>query len=190
MVLLVLALMSSTPSAVFGFGRTLPRFPPPPALQTLPLPVKLAGGLFLFVSSVKRQDKALCQEILSLAETTLRQDPLIQMELGSGLEAGGVFASATASCTVNHQDCNCNMKQFVCEFQLQGGNSWAQARAYGVKRLSSSSSVQQQQRQLAELVTLQVANMDASLNGGWAEIPILQQQKKTEEEEMDDSPTL
>jgi hypothetical protein len=131
--------------------------PPPPPLKSLPLPAKLAGGLFLFRTSVKRNDKALCDEILDLAQAQLRFDPLISMELGAGLEAGGVFASNSNASSQQQ-----NIRQLVMEFQINGGNSWAQARVHGIKVGSAP----------ARLVSLEVANMDASLMGGFAKVSL------------------
>jgi hypothetical protein len=139
-----------TPSAL---GLVLP---PPPPLKSMPLPAKLAGGLFLFQTSVKRSDKALCDEILELAQAQLRVDPLILMELGAGLEAGGVFASNSSA---SQQQ---NVRQLVMEFQINGGNSWAQARVHGIKVGSAPT----------RLVSLEVANMDASLFGGFAKVSL------------------
>jgi hypothetical protein len=130
--------------------------PPPPPLKSMPLPAKLAGGLFLFQMSVKRSDKALCDEILELAQAQLRIDPLIAMELGAGLEAGGVFASNSSA---SQQQ---SLRQLVMEFQINGGNSWAQARVHGIKVGSAP----------ARLVSLDVANMDASLMGGFAKVSL------------------
>ena len=59
--------------------------PPKPPLNSLPLPAKLAGGLFLFQTSVTKRDKELSREILLKAQDILRRDPLISMELGTGI---------------------------------------------------------------------------------------------------------
>ena len=133
-----------------------PRLPDPPTLKPMALPVKLAGGLFLFQKSVKPSDKDLCKQLLKQAEQVLRQDALIGMELGRELEAGGVFQSTSYRSTGLHQ--------LVAEFQINGGNSWAQARMYGAQ--------QEDEGDVPRLISLQVANMDASLNGGWSDVPV------------------
>jgi hypothetical protein len=76
-----------------------------PALKPPALPVKLAGGLFLFATSVPKERKAVCENLQSLAERALRTDPRITMELGMGIEAGGIFASASSgdACVINFQ---------------------------------------------------------------------------------------
>jgi hypothetical protein len=119
--------------------------PPPPSLRSIPLPAKLAGGLFLFQMSVKRNDRPLCDEILAAAQAKLRADPLIVMELGMGLEAGGVFSSSASQ-----KD---SIRQLVMEFQINGGNSWAQAKVHGIKKDEAP----------VQLVLLEVSNMDAAL---------------------------
>jgi hypothetical protein len=131
-----------------------PQSPPPPQLNSLPLPAKLAGGLFLFQRSIKPKDRKLSEEILQLSQTILRSDPLISMELGSGLEAGGVFSSSSSNDGKIHQ--------LVMEFQINGGNSWAQARVHGVKILNDA----------AFLKSLEVSNMDAALMGGSVQVTI------------------
>ncbi|KAL7516295.1 hypothetical protein ACHAWF_000040, partial [Thalassiosira exigua] len=101
--------------------------PPPPQLKSPPLPAKLAGGLFLFRTSVKEHDEELSDAIRARAEDVLRNDPLITMELGTGIEAGGVFSSSSSIADGVHQ--------IVMEFQLEGGNSWAQCRCHGVRHV-------------------------------------------------------
>ncbi len=141
--------------------------PPKPVLKSIPLPAKLAGGLFLFQTSVKKRDKQLSQEMLLMAEEILRKDPLIGMELGPGLEAGGIFSSSSSI-----ED---GIHQLVMEFQINGGNSWAQCRCHGLKfegRQNQSSSDIEQDDGTAKLVSLSVSNMDAALNGGWVEVAV------------------
>ena len=133
--------------------------PPIPVLKSIPLPAKLAGGLFLFQTSVKGRDKELSKEILTLAEEVLRRDPLIGMELGPGLEAGGIFSSSSSIESGVHQ--------LVMEFQLNGGNSWAQCRCHGLKYINNDNCNSQDS---VELISLSVSNMDAAFNGGWAEV--------------------
>jgi hypothetical protein len=129
-----------------AFGLTLPS---PPKLQKIPLPAKLAGGLLLFRMSVKRKDKVLVNDILQEAQERLRQDPLILMELGWGLEVGGVFSSSSSSFSTD----NGEIRQVVMEFQINGGNSWAQATVHGVKIGMGP----------VRLLSLDVSNMDAAL---------------------------
>lgn len=130
--------------------------PPAPPLKSIPLPAKLAGGLFLFQTSVKKRDKDLSRQILNQAQEILRRDPLIGMELGAGLEAGGVFSSSSSVQGGFHQ--------LVMEFQINGGNSWAQCRVRGVDKVDENLGVQ--------IVSLSVSNMDAALNGGWADVTL------------------
>ena len=88
--------------------------PSRPVLKPPPLPVKLAGGLFLFATSVPAAEKQRSADLQRLAQSALRNDPRVTMELGPGIEAGGVFASAATP------DALC------LNFQVQGGNAWAE----------------------------------------------------------------
>lgn len=131
----------------------IPRYPPPPKFIPKPLPVLLGGGLFLFSRSVRGQDKPFANELLRQAQVVLRKDATIGMELGQGVETGGVYASQFAQ--------NGGYDQLVLQFQIEGGNAWAQGVAYGVR-----------QKDTVQLVSLEVANMDASINGTPFEIEI------------------
>ena len=113
-----------------------------PELTNVPLPAKLAGGLFLFAASVPRRDRALADELLGLAKVALNNDPAVTSELGYGLEPGGVYASARAG------------DRLALQFQIQGGNLWAQGTARGVQTADGV--------QLAELY---VTNMDGAMMG-------------------------
>ena len=141
-----------------------------PTLKTIPLPFKLLGGLFLFAGSVKDTDKKFSKNMLQKAEEILRIDPLISMELGLGIEAGGIFASSIS--TQHHYQI------MIMEFQLNGGNSWAQARVCGIQKINTPPDVLNGQKpgndndNEIQLISLGVANMDASLNGGWAEVKL------------------
>ena len=127
--------------------------PPRPALRELPLPAKLAGGLFLFKTSVPAADRPLAGKLLDAAQSALRSDPRVTMELGSGLEAGGVFASAASSGAGSD---GADERRLVLQFQVNGGNAWAQATAFGVSRDSGST---------VELLDLTIANMDQAMMG-------------------------
>mmetsp|Transcript_10001 Transcript_10001/g.21135 ORF Transcript_10001/g.21135 Transcript_10001/m.21135 type:complete len:200 (-) Transcript_10001:114-713(-) len=131
--------------------------PPPPPLQTKALPVMLAGGLFLFGSSVDKRDRAFADEVLSLAQDALRMDPAVSMELGQGVEAGGVYASSRSTAT---DGAGREVDQIALQFQVEGGNAWAQAVAYGVRYETTGNSNND-----VRLVSLQVANMDATMSG-------------------------
>ena len=61
----------------------LASMPPRPALRSLPLPAKLAGGLFLFKTSVPAADKPFAGKLLVEAQQALRDDPRVTMELGA-----------------------------------------------------------------------------------------------------------
>lgn len=154
--------------------------PPKPPLNSLPLPAKLAGGLFLFQTSVTKRDKELSREILLKAQDILRRDPLISMELGTGLEAGGVFSSSGSVENGVHQ--------LVMEFQLNGGNSWAQCKCHGLKYIgdndnSSSNTLRGVEENALQMISLSVSNMDAALNGGWAEVTLSQTNGQSDEED-------
>ena len=116
--------------------------PDRPALRPPPLPIKLAGGLLLFGTSVPAQSKVQAQELQELAQRALRSDPRVTMELGMGIEAGGIFASAASE------------DGLVINFQINGGNSWAECTAFG--KCGGES---------VELIDLTVANMDAAMSG-------------------------
>ena len=60
----------------------------------------LAGGLFLFAASVPRSRREFASELLGLAQQALRSDPTVSMELGMGVEAGGVYASSSGRALV------------------------------------------------------------------------------------------
>lgn len=132
-------------------------FPEPPALKTLPLPVILAGGLFLFRSSVKPQNREFADELLAVVQRTLRADPVVSMELGQGIETGGVYASTATSTEMNDSDGKKQVDQLVLQFQINGGNAWAQGVACGLKDSDTDSNVR--------LVSLEIANMDAMMFG-------------------------
>ena len=121
---------------------------PWPELNQIPLPAKLAGGLFLFASSVPRRDYALADEVLGLAQIALNDDLAITSKLGYGLEPGGVYASAADG------DYEAG-RRLVLQFQIQGGNLWAQGTARGVR--SAAGAVQ--------LCELYVTNMDGAMMG-------------------------
>ena len=57
--------------------------PPRPALRSLPLPAKIAGGLIFFKTSVPAADKPLADKLLVEAQRALRSDPRVTMELGA-----------------------------------------------------------------------------------------------------------
>eukprot|EP00984_Skeletonema_dohrnii_P032347 scaffold26327_cov72-Skeletonema_dohrnii-CCMP3373.AAC.1 len=75
------------------------------------------------------------------------------MELGPGIEAGNVYASSKG--TVGDVD------QLVLQFQINGGNAWAQGITYGVEDENG-----------LRLVALEVANMDAVLNNQSFQVPL------------------
>eukprot|EP00979_Chaetoceros_neogracilis_P002002 scaffold361_cov265-Chaetoceros_neogracile.AAC.12 len=131
--------------------------PPAPTLISPALPIKLLGGLVLFGTSTSKRDKSLTKQLLLKAQEILERDPLICMELGRGLEAGGVYCSSSSIQGGVHQ--------LVMEFQLNGGNSWAQCRCHGFQILKDDVD-------LVEVVSLKVSNMDAALNGGWVDLSI------------------
>jgi len=99
------------------------------------------------------------------------------MELGLGLEAGGVFSSSSSSSSISSSTSIENgeeeeeeiqenavilVRQLLLEFQINGGNSWAQCRCHGLKIGEDE----------MQMVSLGVSNMDAALNGGWAEVTL------------------
>jgi len=127
--------------------------PPPPELNRVPLPAMLAGGLFLFATSVPSSQRSRADKLLRLAQEALRSDPVVTMELGPGIEAGNVYASSKG--TVG------NVDQLVLQFQINGGNAWAQGITYGVEDENG-----------LRLVALEVANMDAVLNNQSFQVPL------------------
>jgi hypothetical protein len=140
--------------------------PPPPNFVPKPLPVLLGGGLFLFRNSVQKQDKEFAQELLLQCQVALRACPTVAMELGQGMECGGVYASQSGE-TSN------NIKQLVLQFQIEGGNAWAQGVAYGIKLPAAQQDEDASDETAAvQLVSLEVANMDASMNGTPLEVAV------------------
>ena len=123
----------------FSLGMTLPTRP---VLKPPALPLKLAGGLFLFASSVPPQRREASESVLRLAETALRADPRVTMELGMGIEAGGVFGSSSTDDAI------------VLNFQVNGGNAWAEATAFAWLQPDGP-----------QLLDLTIANMEATVTG-------------------------
>ena len=68
-------------------------------------------------------------------------------ELGYGLETGGVYSSAADGDSE---------RRLSLQFQIQGGNLWAQGTARGIRRDPSAP---------AELLELSVTNMDGAMMG-------------------------
>jgi hypothetical protein len=129
--------------------------PPPPAFKPKPLPVILAGGLFLFGSSVNPNDRKLVDKLLVCVQRVLDKDPTITMALGQGTTTGGVYSSLRETSPDG-------IEKIIAQFQIEGGNVWAQGIAYGTLEVDSA----------VRLLSLQVANMDASLNGTPFFVPI------------------
>mmetsp|Transcript_45289 Transcript_45289/g.95018 ORF Transcript_45289/g.95018 Transcript_45289/m.95018 type:complete len:212 (+) Transcript_45289:97-732(+) len=148
--------------------------PPPPELKRTPLPVMLAGGLFLFATSVSPSQKNFANRLLALSEEALRTDPTVVMELGTGIEAGGVYASSSGTAVYAGN----TVDQLILQFQINGGNAWAQGVAYGI--------VPSGQQGEATLLNLEVANMDAVLNGQSFQIPLKQISDDTNKAGADD----
>jgi hypothetical protein len=88
------------------------------------------------------------------------------MELGMTLEAGGVYTSSYSK-QKSEELGGGILEQLVLQFQINGGNAWAQGVAYGV-RISNGEETDQEVR----LVCLKVANMDAVLNGQSFRVPL------------------
>mmetsp|Transcript_13877 Transcript_13877/g.20480 ORF Transcript_13877/g.20480 Transcript_13877/m.20480 type:complete len:205 (-) Transcript_13877:372-986(-) len=159
---------TSTTTILFGSRP----FPPLPEFVPKPLPLLLGGGLFLFRSSVKPEDRQLANELLKLAESAMRADPTIAMELGQGVEAGGVYFSQKTTYQGIYD-------QMVLQFQIEGGNAWAQGVAYGI---------QDADNKIIQLVALEVANMDASMNGTPIEVCI--KKKRIPDNQDEDQKTM
>jgi hypothetical protein len=141
-------------------------FPPPPKLNLTPLPLMLTFGLFLFATSVPSSQQSFATALLKLCESALRSDPTVTMELGMTLEAGGVYTSSYSK-QKSEELGGGILEQLVLQFQINGGNAWAQGVAYGV-RISNGEETDQEVR----LVCLKVANMDAVLNGQSFRVPL------------------
>ena len=139
--------------------------PPPPEFRPKPLPVILGGGLFLFATSVPSASRDFADELLTQCQDALRADPTIGMELGQDIETGGVYASKTATTVLQQDNTPTNIEQLVLQFQIEGGNAWAQGIAYGIRRQLSEASITSPSINSVPLVSLEVANMDASMNG-------------------------
>lgn len=131
----------------------------------------LAGGLFLFASSVPRSQKKFASELLGLAQQAMRSDPTVSMELGMGVEAGGVYASSSGRALVEGGGGARTLEQLVLQFQITGGNAWAQGVAYGVREVVSLGGGAGDGGQV-HLLALEVANMDAVLNGESFQVPM------------------
>ena len=127
----------------FSVIAALGTMPIRPALKPPPLPFKLVGGLFLFGTSVPQEKKSLAAELQGLTERALRADPSVTMNLGMGLEVGGIFASEITD------------DALVINAQITGGNLWAECTAFGAVRDDGS----------VELIDVKIANMDAAMMG-------------------------
>ena len=169
------ATTSTIPPSSSTLLQAVPKPPPPPDFRPKPLPVLLGGGLFLFRANHRGkspEDRRVVETLLQQAQDALRQDPTVTLELGSGVEAGGVYASQKT-----HRG---DWDQLVVQFQIQGGNAWAQGVAYGVRSTISNNN---NNNNKIRLVSLEVANMDASMNGTPLEVPIRVIEEEEEEEE-------
>ena len=144
--------------------------PPAPDFNPKPLPIILAGGLFLFGSSVKPKDRPFANELLSCAQKVLQTDPTMTMELGQGIETGGIYSSLRGTTRDG-------IEQLVLQFQIEGGNVWAQGIAYGIKQSRDDNPA------ALQLVSLQVSNMDASMNGTPFNIPVPTAERGSQESE-------
>jgi len=164
----------------------IPQFvsPPPPDFRPKSLPIILAGGLLLFASSpVSEKNKPFAKELLQQAQNALNADPTITMELGQNLEAGGIYAAEFATrTTTTGAGTRQQVDQLVLQFQIEGGNAWAQGVAYGIQtpnnddKDEASSDSDNKSDPNVQLVSLEVANMDASINGTPLNIPIVPRQ--------------
>lgn len=121
----------------------------------------LSAGLFLFPNAVAAAHRPMAQALLAAAQTAMRADPVLTMELGQTMETGGVYASTFAR---NDSD---GVQQLVLQFQIEGGNAWAQGIAYGIQPSSGDGG-----GGVVQLVSLQIANMDASMSGTSYEVPL------------------
>ena len=184
--------------------------PPPPELNRLPLPAMLAGGLLLFATSVPPPQREFATQLLQQAEQALRSDPTVAMELGMGIEVGGIYASSFATTTTITSTTGTSttgtsaavgqnsrvaephnrVEQLVVQFQITGGNAWASGVAYGMRQRRESAAAGNENGAASaaaeggrssgragnagevQLVSLEVANMDAVWNGVSFEVPL------------------
>jgi len=92
------------------------------------------------------------------------------MELGTGIEAGGVFASSYIDGTGSGDSSGDASRgertadRLVLQFQINGGATWAQGVAYGVMDRNGCGEDGDDDDDVT-LLALEVANMDAVLNG-------------------------
>jgi uncharacterized protein YjeT (DUF2065 family) len=135
--------------------------PPPPDLKRTSLPAMLAGGLFLFATSVPSEQRKFADELLQLSEDALRSDPTVTMELGMGIEFGGVYASSYAPYS---KECITFEDRLVLQFQINGGNAWAQGVTFGAREINTGK---------VRLLALEVANMDAVLSDQSFKVPLM-----------------
>jgi len=162
---------SSSKNDVMSFLSSLP---PPPELKILPLPIVLAGGIFLFGTSVKSSDKQFAATLMKQVEPVLRYDPTVSMELGQGIETGGIYSSVCVRDVPllksplsllddsTQGTSNSEVDQIMLQFQITGGNAWAQGIVYGIRESNNN----------VRMVSLEVANMDAVMNGRSFSVPI------------------
>jgi uncharacterized protein YjeT (DUF2065 family) len=144
---------NATPQAAY--------IPPLPDLKRVSLPAMLAGGLFLFATSVPSAQRQFADELLELSEEALRSDPTVAMELGMGTESGGVYASSYAPYS---NECKTFEDRIALQFQINGGNAWAQGVAFGAREINTGR---------VRLLALEVANMDAVLSDQSFQVPLL-----------------
>ena len=140
--------------------------PPPPKLNRASLPAMLAGEIFLFATSVPPTQRNFADELLKQSQEALRCDPTVSMELGMGIESGGIYAASyTPNCKEDTKFRSKNVDRLIIQFQIDGGNAWAQGVAYGIQECDRPNKVQ--------LLMLEVGNMDAVLNGKSLMIPLV-----------------
>ena len=97
---------------------------PPPELKRVSLPAMLAGGLFLFAASVQSSQRSRAEIMLRLTQEALRSDPAVTM-------ARPWYRSW--QCVRFWNNKVVNVDQLVMQFQINGGNTWAQGVLYGVE---------------------------------------------------------
>lgn len=83
-----------------------------------------------------------------------------------GIEAGGIFSSSHTCGGGGAVYRGQNADQQMIQFQINGGNAWAQGVAYGVRDGND-------RQGKVNLLTLEVANMDAVLNGQSFQLPLI-----------------
>jgi len=134
-----------------------------------------AGGIYASKTSSKSSS--------SMVIITNNNNPSVKNENGDG-DGYDYYSTIQTQTQIQYQ-----YQIMIIEFQLNGGNSWAQARVCGIQKRNikeiNTIHTEEEEKQLllpdsnnndnnnvVQLISLGVANMDVSFYGGWVEVKL------------------